>query len=362
MIATVLPMSDANRRRRLVLMSLCVAIAAWLISGFFVVDESEAVIVDTFGRRAAVYDRTEPESSDRGLHWSVPWPFSVVRRFDQRVQLLAPPGREVFTRDQKNLAVAVAVSWRIAKPTRDAGPSERPVERFFRSLGSISTAEQRLESRIRAAVASAMGETSLAELLTSSADGDNGGRNESGLQRLTSAILTAVKADRSESGALLEAWGIEIVDLRIRRLHLPEANRFAVFERMRSERARVAERFRSEGAAERLRIEAAADRLAVEWKAKASAEAERIRGTAQAEAVAVLNAVHSLDPELYEFQRSLDAYRAVLGEQTTLVLSLQHPLFRVLSEGTQGVGGTPANPVGPPADRPTSLSPGQPGP
>src|SRR5262249_57979353 len=98
--------------------------------------------------------------------------------------------------------------------------------------------------------------------------------------------------------------GIERGDLGMKRTILPDGNRMAVYERMRTERERIAERYRSAGLAERVRIESQARRQSDEILARAEADAERIRGTGEAEAILILNQAHAEDPEFYEFQRT----------------------------------------------------------
>src|SRR6185436_14828204 len=128
----------------------------------------------------------------------------------------------------------------------------------------------------------------------------------------------------------------ELVDLRIKRINLPEGNRQAVYERMRTERERIAERYRSAGLAERTRIESQARRQSDELLARADADAERIKGAGEAEAIRILNQAHAEDPEFYEFQRTLATYAKILNDRTTLVLSSGSRLFRLLIEGVPG--------------------------
>jgi len=137
--------------------------------------------------------------------------------------------------------------------------------------------------------------------------------------------------DGSES--MRDRLGIELVDLRIKRINLPEGNRTAVYERMRTERERIAERYRSAGLAEKTRIESQARRQSDELLARAEADAERIRGEGEAEAIHILNQAHARDPEFYEFQRTLATYTKILSERTTIVLSSGSKLFRLLTEG-----------------------------
>jgi membrane protease subunit HflC len=107
-------------------------------SSFVFVDETESVIVERLGVIVAVYDRPE----DRGPHVKCPWPIDIVRRFDNRVQLFDPPGREMFTRDKKNITVATYVCWKIADVESTTSPETRarPVVRFFSSFENVDAA------------------------------------------------------------------------------------------------------------------------------------------------------------------------------------------------------------------------------
>lgn len=301
-------------------------------TSFVFVDETEFVIVETLGRIVAVYDRVDPATGDRGLHVKLPWPVGTVRRFDRRQQLFDPAGREMFTRDKKNVTVSSYLCWRIADPPAGDVPlHERPVVKFFQGLGTVDTAEARLEARVRSALEIELGKVELTELLhVSTAAGGPAG--ESPLARIGQQALMQLHG-QAGSESSTDRLGIELVDLRIKRINLPEGNRQAVYERMRTERERIAERYRSAGLAEKSRIESQARRQSDELLARAEADAERIRGEGEAEAIRLLNQAHAQDPEFYEFQRTLATYSRVLSDKTTLVLSSGSRLFKLLTEG-----------------------------
>jgi membrane protease subunit HflC len=318
------------------------------------VDETEFVIVENLGRIVAVYDRAGPAVSDRGLHFKFPWPIAAVRRFDRRQQLFDPPGREIFTRDKKNITVSSYLCWRIADPgAADLPLDQRPVVRFFRGLGNSATAEARLESRVRSALEVEFGRVELTDLLKV-ATPDGGPSGESPLAGIAATALAALRGqDGSES--LGDRLGIELVDLRIKRINLPEGNRMAVYERMRTERERIAERYRSAGLAEKARIESQARLQSDDLLARAEAEAERIRGQGEAEAIEILNQAHARDPEFYEFQRTLATYTKILSERTTLVLSSGSRLFKLLTEGVPEPAARPDNPARQPEQSPKTA-------
>lgn len=295
------------------------------------VDETEAVIVERFGSIVQVYDR----DADRGAHFKLPWPIDAVRRFDRRVQLFDPQGREMFTSDKKNVTVDVYLCWKIAEPPAEATPfAERPVVRFYRGLNSPDLAEARLDSRVRSILTTAIGQVELSHLLgIKNSEQGPGEENVGPLERLSENVRNETLRRKSESESLRDRLGIDIVDLRITRLNLPAGNQQAVFERMKSERRKIADRYRAAGLAENQMIKSQADRQYNEILAKTRADAERIRGTAEAEAVRILNAAHAQDPEFYTVLATLDAYRKILNDKTTLVLSSSSSLLKMLTEG-----------------------------
>ncbi|MDX1968882.1 MAG: protease modulator HflC [Planctomycetaceae bacterium] len=310
------------------------------------VDETEFVIVERLGRFVAVYDRPQ----DRGWQWKAPWPIDQVRRFDARLRLLDPPGREVFTSDRKNLVVQAAVCWRIAGSLDQVAtpPLDRPVVRFFRGLQTPDLAETRLGSRLQSVVTTQFARWSLADLLTADNSEAAPSAGESSLERLTRQMIADLHQQSDETESWTQRLGLEVVDVRIRRLNFPAANQQAVFERMRSERQKIAERYRSAGQAESTLIRSQADRQAREALALAESEAARIRSTAEAESLRTLNDAYRRDPEFAERLQALDAYRTVLNDRTTLILSADSPIWRFLLD----LGAKPQ-----PLDAPLPASP-----
>lgn len=330
------------QRRPHVALGLAGLVIALLLPTLIVfVDETEFVLIERFGRIVAVYD----QPTQRGLQFKGPWPIETVRRFDRRLQLLSPAGREAFTRDRKNVTVEAFVVWRIAdgtdrakrldrSPQSDRSPLlDRPVVRFFRSLGGVEVAEARLTSRLQSILTERVGRAELTELLTAS-DSEAAPTEGAGpLEKLSADIQRELTQRGDDQDSLQERLGIEIVDVRIRRLNLPTGNMQAVFERMRSERQKIAERYRSAGLAENRMIRSQADRQAGELMAKASAEAERIRGAGDAAAIRILNEAYARDPEFAGVLQTLEAYKHILNERTTLVLSASNSLLKLLVDG-----------------------------
>jgi membrane protease subunit HflC len=329
--------------RRAVFRIVGLAVMCLVPTCLLFVDETELVVVQRLGRIVAVYDRPE----DKGPHVKWPWPLEQALRFDRRLRIYAPPGRELFTRDRKNLIVEAYVGWRIPEPAAEelSDPLGRPVVRFYRSLGQAELAESRLASRLQAILTSRIGQMELAELISVSDSEAGPGDGESPLDRLADELKRELQQRAGEATSLRDQLGVEIVDVRVKRLNLPSGNLQAVYERMRSERQKIAERYRSAGLAESRLIRSRAERQATELLAQANAEAERIKGSGEAEALRILNEAHAEDPEFYELLQAMDAYKQILSEQTTLVLSASSKLWKLLTEGPPSAPSAPPLPI-----------------
>ena len=326
--ATPAEISSASPLPRLGKWVLVIAVCLLASTSILFVDETEFVIVARFGRIVAVYDQPD----QRGLQFKLPWPVDTVRRFDRRLQLLSPAGREAFTHDRKNVTVEAYVLWRVSDGDGKNAESH-PVVRFYRSLGSIDVAEARLSSRLQSIMTEQIGRSELTELLGASDSEAAPTASPGALEKVSAQIRRELIQRADETDSLQDRQGIEIVDVRIRRLNLPAGNMRAVFERMRSERQKIAERYRSAGLAENRMIRSQADRQAGELLAKANAEAERIRGDGDANAIRILNEAHSRDPQFAATLQTLEAYKQILNERTTLVLSASNSLLKLLVDG-----------------------------
>lgn len=264
-----------------------------------IVDQAEAVYVTEFGRSVRLIDKP-------GLHWK--WPYQSRRGFDKRLQLDSPPPREMLTKDKKNLEVAWYVSWRITD-----------VEKFLRSVRTLPDASARVEDMAASILAAEFGGHDLAGLVRVD--------RSSALD----ALMTDVTARIAEQAK--KEYGLQVVDVRLRRLNYPEEVRSAVFEQIRSERKKVAAKTRAEGESKARTIRSAADLERAKAVAEAEAEAARVVGEGEAEATRIANAAHAADPAFYQFLKTLETYRAALDNKTTLVLSAESDFLRLLTRG-----------------------------
>jgi modulator of FtsH protease HflC len=281
-----------------------VALAALALSCVVLVDETEFAVVTSFGRVVAVYG---DEPSETGLHAKAPWQLAL--KIDRRLKVFDPPPREVITGDKRNLEVASYVVWRVADPIL-----------FLRAAGSHELGEARLYERVSAGLSDAIGRRELAALATTDT-------RRWALDQLTREVTTSI------APLARKELGVDVLDVRLRRFNHPVEVRPAVFDLIRSERRRVASKLRAEGEAQYLTITSQADRMRDTTLARAEAEAQRIRGKAEAEATRTLNEAHARDPKFFEFLQTLESYRSIFDNQTTVVLSASSPLLKLLSHG-----------------------------
>lgn len=314
---------------------LIVLLVGWLVSRtIFFVDETEYVYVTQFGEPLRLY-------TEAGL--GVKWPYQSLWRFDRRLQIYEPPPREMLTQDKENLNFEWYVCWRIPGPgfasheNEQAADIETYVRRFLQSLGGAQAAESRLEERIQAALAAEIGRTRLAELVSLEPDGV-------AIEPIMDRVTTSIRR------AAAEQFGIEVVEVRLKRFNYPDAVKPAVFAEIRSERQRVAVQYRAEGESEKIRIESQATLARDRLLAQAKREATRLRGEGEAKAIEIYNAAHSKNPAFYQLLKTLDTYRTILDEQTTVVLSADSPLLKLL---TQGLPSLPERPYSP--DQPAAA-------
>jgi len=270
---------------------------------FYSVRETEFALVTQFGRPVRTV-------SNAGLH--VKWPFQSILWFDRRLRIYNPRPSEFLTRDKKNLVIDNYVAWRIEDPNR-----------FVQSVGDTSAAEMRLHDIIWSGLSASLGTQDLETLVSATPDK---------AQAAPMLDLLTATADR----AALDQYGIRIVDVRIKRLNLPEQNKQSVFARMRAERERIAMQYRAEGEQQALILRASADRQKEEIISSAYKDAEKVRGQGDAEATRIYGQAYSKNPQFYKLLRTLESYKKVLDDKTTIILNSDSELLRVLTRGEAG--------------------------
>jgi membrane protease subunit HflC len=310
-----------------------VAVAALGIvasSALYTVNETEQALILQFGQPTSTV--TEP-----GLKAKLPWQNVVY--LERRVLDLEAPTEQVILADQRRLEVDAFVRYRIQDPLR-----------FYQTVNSEAIAETRLASVTNATLRRVLGSATQLQVLSDERAG------------LMEDIARQVNQEA-------QRFGIQIVDVRIRRTDVPEATTQNIFARMRSEREREAAEARAQGAELAQQIRSRADRERTVILAEAQRDAQTLRGEGDNQALRILADANSRDAEFYHFYRTLQAYRESLrNEDTTLVLSPQGEFFRFFG-APNGPGSGDPRPASAPGPRPSAppagtaqLAPGAPAP
>ncbi len=287
----------------LIVSTLLVALAVFA-STLFVVDQRQFGVLYSFGQIKEVI--TEP-----GLRFKWPQPFQNIVFLDRRVLTLdSPETGSIQTAEKKNLVVDWLVKWRIA----DA-------RQFIRNNSggtNIQTAEARLTSVVQDALNSEVTKRTVKDVLSTDRD----------------KIMQGVQQRLIDDA---KTFGIEIVDVRIKRVDFPPSVADSVYQRMKSERQQVANELRSTGGAEGEKIRADADRQREVLIAEAYRDAQKVKGDGDAKAAALYAEAFGRDPQFAQFYRSLDAYKASFGKKSdVMVLDPSSEFFKAMQTGGPG--------------------------
>ncbi|MGA1844361.1 MAG: protease modulator HflC [bacterium] len=270
----------------------------------FICDETEFVIVTLFGKPVRTV-------SQPGLH--VKTFLHSTTRFDKRLLIYDPTPSEFLTMDKKNVVVDCFACWKIIDPLV-----------FYQTAGDIEGAKRRLYDIIYSEVSAALGKYDLSSLIVT--DPEQG--------RIGQLMATVTENCRRRAE---RDFSIAIKDVQLKQLLLPQQNKQSVFDRMRAERQRIAKMYRAEGEEEALKIRAATDREVKTLLSEAYREAQIIKGEGDAESIRIFGEAYSRNPGFYKLLRTLEAYQKFLDEKTTVVLSSDSELLRLMTEGERAI-------------------------
>jgi len=270
----------------------------------FQVRQSEVAVVTTFGS----YSRT---IEDAGLRFKWPWPIQKVYRFDNRLQNFERKFEQTTTGDAKPLIIEVYVGWQISDP-------KIFLERFN---GDIKKAEQNLESLVRDAKNSVIGQHPFRDLISPREE-------DLKFNDIEEEIVAAIQIEAKDD------YGMEVVFAGIKQLGLPESNTQKVFERMRADRQRLVKQFQGEGESRAMEIRSKAEAESTRILNEAKAQAIEIEGKAEAQANEYYK-VFQENPDLAELLLGLEALEAATKEKTTIVADPSTPPFNLFQEGVK---------------------------
>ena len=265
------------------------------LSTIIIVDETEQIVILQFGK--PVRTLKEP-----GLNWKLPAPLQTSYSFENRLLEYDVPPEEILSRDKKSLIIDNYVRWRITDPLL-----------FLQTVAAIPTAKTRLDDIVYSELRQELGTHDMVEIITENRE------------LIMEKVTTASNEETSK-------YGIEVIDVRIRRVDLPQENEASIYARMEAERKRQANKFRSEGEEEAQKIRAATDRDKTVILADAYKTSQQIRGEGEAKALDIYASSFSKDPAFYEFIRTLETYEKIIDKKTTLVLPGDSKLFKDLTK------------------------------
>ncbi len=282
---------------RVITLALAIGLTGIISRCVFALDVTNFGVVTRFGRIVQV-------QSEPGLHFK--WPYEQVIVVDKRVHQTRPPANEYLTTDKKNIVMETLATWRIADP-----------KRFLESLANVANADVRLSDALVAETGAVLGNFASGALL---APMPNSSRYQS--------IVAGIRAGLMRSS--MAHYGIDVLDVRILDISLPEQNKESVFERMKAERGRISKALRSAGVLEAKKIIAAADREKTHIEMEAYAKARLVKAQGDAQASRIYAGAFGQNPSFYKFTRALQAYEKVLDENTTLFLPADAEALSVL--------------------------------
>ena len=306
--------------RNLIIVAIVIIVGLVVLrQALYVVDVTEQVIILRFGE--VVDTRTTP-----GLSVKAPFVDTVVR-LDKRILRIDAPPVSMPDQDKENLVIDIYARYRITDPVQ-----------FRKTLQTESTARSRLGDIVTSTLRDRVALRDRTDIIGAKPLIDETGNpvvDEEGLPlvegqetrtEILDEVLQAVRQTTQRDN-----FGIEMIDVRIKRADFPEAVTASIYTRMRAERNRIAAGFRAEGEEEDRKIRAATDRDRDVILAEAERESNKRRGEGEAEAISILAEALNQDPELFAFLRSLEAYQRIIRQQDTIILSSDAPLFDYLA-------------------------------
>ena len=282
--------------KKIIYILIVLVLIVFIFGGvFFQIDEREQGVVLQFGKPVTTV-------KSPGIHMKLPFPIQNLVMFEDRILDYDAAPTEVVTKDKKNLVIDNFAKWRIVEPLL-----------FLQTVRDENGAQARLDDIIYSELRVEVGKHELSEIVSTSREN----------------IMENVS---KTTDAKSREYGIEIIDVRIKRTDLPEENEKAVFNRMRAERTRIAKKYRSEGEEEALKIRAETDKEKTIILAEAYKTSQTIRGEGESLALKIYADAYKQDPGFFEFFRTLEAYRNTIDSNTTIVLSQDDQFLKFLNK------------------------------
>jgi membrane protease subunit HflC len=285
-----------GRIKALVLLIIVLIIGIYIFKPLYTVDETEQAVVLEWGVNPVKV------AKEAGLHFKWPWPYQSIIKFEKRLLQYDAQPREIITKDKKTLILDNYARWRIEDPIK-----------FLQTVKNEPGAQSRIDDIV------------YSELRVETASHDQ-------IEVIAQQRETIMKEVTERCNQKAKEYGIEIVDVRIKRADLPQENEQSVFQRMVAERERQAKKYRSEGQSEATRIRAEADRESRIIISEAYKQAQITKGEGDAHAIKIYGQAYDQDPDFYSFIRTLETYDKSLNQKTTGVFSTDSEIFKLFEK------------------------------
>ncbi len=297
-------------------------------SCLYTVDQTEQVFITEFGKPVGDPINSNPAKNEAGLHWKIPF-IQQVNRIEKRILGWDGPATEMTTRDKLYVSVDNFARWRISNPLM-----------YYEKLRDERSAISRLDDIIGSETRSVIAAHDIIEVIRSDKD-----RKPARDQALTAAnsnlgLLPPIQFGRktldqqilAAAQPIVASWGIELIDVRFKRINYKPGVIDKIYARMASERQQIADRFRSEGAGEAAKIIGRKERDLLSIQSEAYRKEQEIKGKADAEATGIYAEAYNSSPsaaDFYQFVKTLDTYNKTIGKDTTAIFTSNSDLFRL---------------------------------
>jgi modulator of FtsH protease HflC len=310
---------------------LVVAVIVLARLSLYTVDAAEYAYVTVLGKHYATYDGND-QIDGAGLKLGWPWPISQVQRLDRRLQHFDLLPIEQLTHDPKGktvdkiLLLEAYVVWKISDKKPDDPAKDDPVDLFVRRIGTASRAREILNPQINGKLGAAIGQMNMDELVNAGPADANG---KTAVDRNVDALRDKLLASLRDQ--LRSDYGIDLIDIRLRRFNHPANVRESIFSRIRAEREQVAAGYEADGERAANAITSKAEQEVRIALAAARNKEEEIKADADREAIKIRNQAASQDRDFYEFLKKMEKMQSIVGSpNTVLLLSTHRPFFDAL--------------------------------
>lgn len=295
----------------------------------FSVDPTEQVFITEFGKPVGEPINADPKKDEAGLHFKKPF-IQTVNRIEKRILEWDGPATEMPTRDKLYISVDVFARWRIVDP-----------KDYYEQLRDERSALSRLDDIIGSETRNVIASHDLIEVIRSQADRKPLRDESLNIENTNIGTLPAIRFGRNKldeqilkaAQPKVRAWGIELLDVRFKRINYKSGVIEKIYARMASERTQIASRFRSEGSGEAAKILGRKERDLLTIQSDAYRREQEVMGKADAQATGIYAAAYNSSPsapDFYQFVKTLDTYKASLGKDTTTIFTTNSSLFRLL--------------------------------